>query len=252
MDDSSREDQGTDRPKVNHEGLDCRPTTAAIARALIVGILLALAGAWVATTVADRHRGIENVEHGTKYRGTHLSIETAARNAALAYGLLGGILALIMGVIAGSLLGRFSIARASIGSLAGIVLGASLGAESAYVLTPVYLNRLGTADITLTMLIHLGIWTSVGAASGIAFGIGSGTRTRLLMALAGGMAGGALAAVLFDVCGALFPLAHTERPLAEEAPTRLAAALLLSFLIVVGVVVMAAQEPRKVVPRSDL
>jgi hypothetical protein len=254
MDVSSAEDEGRKRLAATEAGLDsgpaARPSSAAIMRTLIVGILLALAGAWITSIVADRFRGIENVEHGTKYRGTHLSIETATRNAAVAYGLLGAILASSLGVTAGCLLGRFSIPRALTAGLAGIVAGASVGAASSYVLTPIYFNRLGTADITLTMLIHMGIWTAVGAASGIAFAIGSGARKGFVGSLIGGMTGAASAAVLFDVCGAFLPLAHTERPLAEEARTRLAAALLQSLFIVVGIVVVASQKPPDTAKRA--
>jgi hypothetical protein len=66
----------------------------------------------------------------------------------------------------------------------------------------------------------------------------------------GGMMGAASAAVLFDICGAFFPLAHTERPLAEEARTRLAAAVLLSLFIVVGIVVVAYQRPTVAAKRT--
>jgi MFS family permease len=254
MDVSTAEDKGQERPAATEAALDsgpaARPSSAAIKRTLIVGILLALAGAWITSTVADRFRGVENVEHGVKYRGTHLSIETATRNAAVAYGLLGAILSLSLGAIAGCLLGRFSIPRALTAGLSGIVLGASFGAASSYVLTPIYFNRMGTADITLTMLIHLGIWTAVGAAPGLAFAIGSGSRERFVGSFIGGMAGAALAAVLFDVCGAFLPLAHTERPLAEEPRTRLAAALVQSLFIVVGIVVVASQKPPATVKRT--
>jgi MFS family permease len=254
MDDSRAKGEGRERPPAMEAELNfgpvAGPSSAAITRTLVVGILLAIAGAWIASTVADRFRGVENVEHGVKYRGTHLSIETATRNAAVAYGLLAAVLSLSLGVIAGCLLGRCSMPRVLIAGLAGIVLGASFGAASSYVLTPIYFSRMETADITLTMLIHLGIWTAVGAASGFAFAIGSGSRERFVGSIIGGMAGAALAAVLFDVCGAFLPLAHTERPLAEEARTRLAAALVQSLFIVVGIVVVAYQKPPAAVKRT--
>ena len=66
----------------------------------------------------------------------------------------------------------------------------------------------------------------------------------------GGITGGALAALLFDVCGAFLPLAHTERPLAEQSETRLAAAVLLTVFVVFGTVIVALQEPRAKVPQA--
>ena len=55
--------------------------------------------------------------------------------------------------------------------------------------------------------------------------------------------------LLFDVCGAFLPLAHTERPLAEEAGTRLAAAAVLGVFVVFGTVIVVLQEPRAKVPK---
>jgi hypothetical protein len=133
--------------------------------------------------------------------------------------------------------------------VAGIALGGLFGAASSYAITPVYFNRLGTADVTLSILIHLAIW-SAGVAAGVAFGIGSGTRKVFAGSLIGGITGGALAALLFDVCGAFLPLAHTERPLAEQADTPLAAAVLLSVFVVLGTVIVAIQEPRTKVPKA--
>ena len=227
-----------------------RPGSAAIARTLVVGVLIAMAGAWIASTLADRFRIIENVETGTKFRAVRLVIRNAAQNAAVAYGLLGAILSLSLAITSGCLLPRFSLTRILTAGLAGMALGALFGAASSYAVTPLYFNRLGMADVTLSMLIHLAIWSAVGAAAGVAFGIGCGTRKVFAGSLIGGITGGALAALLFDVCGAFLPLAHTERPLAEQAETRLAAALLLSVFVVFGTVIVALQEPRAKVPKA--
>ena len=149
------------------------------------------------------------------FRGTRLVIGNAAQNAAVAYALLGAILSLSLAITAGCLLQRFSLTRILTAGLAGIALGGLFGAASSYVLTPVYFHRLETADVTLSILIHLAIWCAVGAAAGVAFGIGCGTRKVFAGSLIGGITGGALAALVFDVGGAFLPLAHTERPLAE-------------------------------------
>jgi len=54
--------------------------------------------------------------------------------------------------------------------------------------------------------------------------------------------------MLFDIGGAFLPVAHTERALAEAAGTRLAANLVLSVFVAIGIVVVASQQPR--VPAS--
>jgi MFS family permease len=242
------DEEGKERLVSTDAKLDSVPTTepsrAAMGKVLIVGILLAVAGAWIAANLADRFRVIENVEHGQKYRGTRLEIGKAAQNAAVAYALVGAIQSFILGVTAAALLGRFSVRRGLTAGLAGIVLGASFGAASSYGLTPVYFSRMETADITLSLLIHLGIWTAVGAASGVAFGVGSGSRGVLVRSLVGGITGGALGTVLFDMSGAFLPLAHTERPLSEEAGTRLAANVVLCLCVAMGIIVVACQTSR--------
>jgi hypothetical protein len=231
-----------------------RPGPAAVVRTLVVGILIAIAGAWVASTLADRFRILENVEQGAKrrgeFRGTVLVIGNAARNAAVAYGLLGGIVALSLSMAAGCLPQRSSLTRRLTTGLAGIALGALFGAAISYVVTPLYFNRLGTADVRLSILIHLAIWCAIGAAAGVAFGMGYGTRNVFTGSVIGGVTGGALAALLFDVCGAFIPFARTERPLAEQADTRLAAAVLLSVFVVLGTVIVALQQPRAKVPKA--
>jgi MFS family permease len=223
------------------------PSSAAIGRTLIVGVLIALAGAWIASTLADRFRIMENVEAGRKVRGefqgTRLVIGNAAQNAAVAYALIGAILSLSLAITAGSFSQRFSWTRILTAGLGGIALGGLFGAASSYALTPIYFNHLETADVTLSMIIHVTIWCALGAAAGVAFGIGCGTRKAFAGSLVGGITGGALAALIFDVCGAFLPLARTERPLSEEASTRLAAAALLCVFVVLGTVIVVLQEP---------
>ena len=252
MNASNAEDEGREQLIATDAKIDsvsaATPSPAANGKALIVGILLAVAGAWIAANLADRFRIIENVEQGLKLRGlfggTRLVIGNAAQNAAVAYALLGAILSLILGVTAGCFLGRFSIPRVLAAGLAGVVLGASFGAASSYALTPIYFHRMGTADVTLSLLIHLGIWTAVGAASGVAFGVGSGSRDVLVRSLVGGITGAALGTLLFDISGAFLPLARTERPLSEQAGTRLAANIVLCLCVAIGIVVVASQTRR--------
>src|SRR5271166_4039443 len=88
-----------------------RPSSTAIGKTLALGVLIAIAGAWIASTLADRFRIIENVEHGTTHRGTALVIGNAAQNAAVAYAVLGAILSISLAITAGCLLPRFSLTR---------------------------------------------------------------------------------------------------------------------------------------------
>jgi hypothetical protein len=235
-------------PPATNSAEAVRPSSGAIGRTLVVGVVIALAGAVLASTLADRFRILENVEQGPKVRGAfqgnRLVIGNAAQNAAVAYALLGAILSLGLAITAGCSMRRLSLTRMLTAGLAGIALGGLFGAASSYAATPVYFHRLDTADITLSVFIHVAIWSAVGAAAGVAFGIGQGTPKAVAGPLIGGVAGGALAAVVFDVCGAFVPLAQTDRPLSEEPGTRLAAAALLGVFVVFGIVIAANQGPR--------
>ena len=179
------------------------PNPAALAKPLIVGVLVAVPGAWIAANLADRVRVIENVEHSIEYQGikqalpiTTIEVGRATQNAAVAYGLVGAILSLILGVTGGRFLGRFSIPRVLAAGVAAIALGASFGAASSYGLHS-YLfspNGNGGCHAPFSLLIHLGIWTSVGAAlSAALFGVGSGQSRRLLI-LSSSLVGGIAAA----------------------------------------------------------
>ena len=69
-----------------------------------------------------------------------------------------------------------------------------------------------------------------------------GSRDVLVRSLAGGIVGAAVGTLLYDVSGAFLPLAHTERPLSEEAGTRLAANIAICLCVVTGIVVVACQK----------
>ena len=59
-------EEPTQTPAAPNSAEAVRPSSAAIGRTLVVGVLFALAGAWIASTLADRFRILENVEQGTK------------------------------------------------------------------------------------------------------------------------------------------------------------------------------------------
>jgi hypothetical protein len=158
------------------------------------------------------------------------------------YAIVGALLSLGLGAAAGWLVEPRSIVRGCLAGLAGLVLGACGGAASSYLLAPLFFGHMEAADLKLAVLIHVGIWTAIGGAAGAAFGIGSGSRRLFVLSLIGGIVGGAIGTLLFDVSGAFYPVAHTERPLAETAGVRLAVDSLLSSCVAVGVVLLVCQR----------
>ena len=173
----------------------------------------------------------------------------ATRNAIEGYACLGAVLALCLGVAGGLLCGQRSINRSVLAGMTGLIVGAAGTAAVCYFVIPIYYANVKTADVTLSMLIHLGIWTVIGAASGLAFGIGSGSRTVLARAFVGAATGAGIATLIYDISGAFLPLAGTDRPISQIATTRLAASLLLSACVAGGMMITAFQKPRVTAPK---
>jgi len=75
----------------------------------------------------------------------------------------------------------------------------------------------------------------VGAAGGLAFGIGLGGRDRWVKSLVGGLLGAALGTVAYEVIGAVaFPTDKTELPISLSPRTRAMLHLLVAVMAATG------------------
>jgi hypothetical protein len=171
-----------------------------------------------------------------------------SKNATVAYGILGAMLGLALGVAGG--LVRNSPRRGVFAGITGALLGAIGGVGGATVFLPIYFRQLDVAqeqlgrDLVIPLLVHIGTWAVVGVASGIALGLGLGEGRRASRAAFGGLIGGALGAVVYEVVGALvFPNDRTTQPIALTWGPRLLAALSVSLMIAVMAVSTIAQAP---------
>ena len=162
------------------------------------------------------------------------------RAATLAYGGLGMVLGLALGV-AGGLVRRSPTAAVAAG-LAGLVLGAAAGAGATRVSLPYYHAARAAAhdedktnDLALALMTHGAIWAAVGAAAGLALGLGLGGGGRIARAILGGILGACLAAGIYEFAGAImFPTHETFRPMAISAMPRLLAHLSVALWVAVG------------------
>jgi hypothetical protein len=175
-------------------------------------------------------------------------IKADTQNAALAFGLVGAILGLGLGIAGGLASGPIRIGRRAIAALTGLAVGGAVGVGASLVLVPIF-NQARMAnplslDLTIPMLVHAGIWAAVGAGGGLAFGLGlGGDRRRIARATIGGLVGGVIAAVAYEMIGALaFPLADTPRPLSLTWGTRLLARLLVTTLAAAGAAALVTHE----------
>lgn len=161
-----------------------------------------------------------------------LLANATSRSGMLAYGFQGAFLGLCLG-LAGGLLRR-APAAGLIAGAGGAVIGGAAGAAAAKVLIPVFYRNVddGAVDLILPLLIHGGLWISIAAAAGIAFGAGRGGRGRITHALVGGVLGAFVGTMFYEVAGAfLFPLAQTGRPLSLAWGARLLAHVVVALSV---------------------
>lgn len=215
------------------------PTTARIrAMALAAGALAGLA-AWLLgeafLTPFQPHVFVDQM-FGQSIERVRFEdrADAEAKNAAFAFGLLGGSLGLALGLAGG--LTRRSGRGAAVAGLAGLALGAAGSILASLALLPVYFHAESrdqvqlSQDVMLPLLVHAGIWATAGLAGGAAFGLGLGLRGgRLLNAALGGLIGALSGSVLYEAIGAAaFPTSQTTLPISVTWPTRLMARMLVT------------------------
>ena len=125
-------------------------------------------------------RGFEN-----KKEHIHVSLaEIGIRNGIIAFGALGGATGLALG-LAGGLIRRSAL-RAIAAGATGLLLGGGIGVALSWLILPIYYEHSTGGELTYSLMVHGGVWVAVGAAAGLAFGIGLGGWLAL-----GGMLAGA-------------------------------------------------------------
>ena len=164
-------------------------------------------------------------------------------NGLFSFGALGAALGLGLG-LAGGLIRR-SFVRACLAALVGLCLGGGAGVVTSRLILPVFYKHLTDDDLTYSLMIHGGVWVAVGAAAGLAFGLGLGGWGRILRATVGGAGAALLATVIYEFAGGILsPLAMTNLPVSVTWQSRLAARLLVAVLVVAGVVLSAGSGDR--------
>jgi hypothetical protein len=164
-----------------------------------------------------------------------------AINGALSFGVLGGLLGLALG-LAGGLCGR-SWAGALTGAVAGLILGAAAGSLPSFAVMPWQWRHRNddpnAADLLVPLFIHLALWSAIGVASGLAFGIGCRRirPSRLVGTALAGLVGAIVGTFVFEMVGAmLFPFAHTADPFSATSGTRLLARLCVAGFVAIGAI----------------
>jgi hypothetical protein len=214
-----------------------RWTTLAVG--LVVGGLAWLAGEAAERAFPARREWATN-RLGVRTLGVtpRTAADAGIRNVALSSGLFGGLLGAALGA-AGALGRRPAAVAVRRAALFGLGLGGVAGSGMALAIVPLYYRRfaiLQPEGLVPPLLMHAGIWGAIGAAAGLAFGLGrAGRGPAAVKALLGGLAGAVLGAVLYEVIGALaFPMSRTFQPTAADWPPRLLARLLVAGFAALG------------------
>jgi hypothetical protein len=194
-----------------------------VGMALVAGLLAGVA-AWLAgETILEAYRTVLRPKIQREAdAGVALQVQRARlMSASGTFTALGAIVGLGLGLAGG--LARRSASAGARAALMGCALGAIAGASVSWLVLPNFFKRYDpqSQDLVLPLLTLGAICSSVGAAGGLAFGIGLGGRDRWIKSLVGGLIGAALASVAYELVGALaFPTSRTELPVSLAYSTR--------------------------------
>ncbi|QDV36140.1 hypothetical protein [Tautonia plasticadhaerens] len=164
----------------------------------------------------------------------------------LVSGTMGAALGLALGLAGASLRGFGR--SAAVAGASGAVLGAVAGAIGAQILMPIYFRiyHPDRDDLLLAIATQGGVAALVGAAGGAAFGLGLGGKGLVGRTLLGGLLGGALGLIAYQIVGVVaFPLDETTKPLSATWATRLLAHLPVATLAAAGSAWGALDTPRR-------
>jgi hypothetical protein len=220
---------------------------------LVVGILSWLAGEATGHAFAPR-RVLTTNRRGVQALAVtdRTAADAEVKNVALSSGLFGAMLGTALGACGG--LGRRSAAAARRAALVGLGVGAAAGTGMALAIVPQYFRwylRLRPEGLLPPLLMHGGIWGAIGAAGGLAFGLGLGGRGQAAKGLLGSLLGALLGTVLYEILGALaFSMSRTDQPAAADWPPRLMARLLVASLAATGTAMAVAGPRPRLAPRQ--
>jgi hypothetical protein len=228
------------------------PTIGPLARAWLVTIAAGLTAA-VITWAAGESLMIDEIGRGSKGGRTPISpVVYSTRNAMTCIGILGAASGLALGLAGGVL--RGSARSAGSAGLVGVVLGGAVGAGAARAFVPFYFRHYSGVDLSLPLLVHGGLWTSVAIAAGLAFGLGVGGPKRAVGAVISAIVGALLATFVYEFASVwLFPAAQTDRPLPLSSGSRMFAYLVVTLIVGAALAFGASRGPSpEVKPTSTL
>lgn len=205
----------------SHAGSDSPKRGRLGAWALMAGLLSGAIGWGVGEATLDLFH-ISEEAAGQSFDFTQANLErrsSGARNAAIAFGVLGATLGLTLGLAGG--LTRGNPRSGVVGGGVGLLLGGAAGGVIPFLVVPVYFDLFEPAKPTLLlpMMIYGAIWLPIGLAGGLAFGIGLGVGRQIWALLLGGLIGATVGVATLEVVNAIvFPLTHSDQFIPSVGP----------------------------------
>jgi hypothetical protein len=229
---------------VDSSGGSGRLVGMALAAGLLAGVAAWLAGEAILeayrTVLSPKVRREADAEAVRQFARAHLT------SASTTFAALGAILGLSLGLAGG--LARRSASAGARAAILGSVVGSMAGVSISLLVLPNFFKNQDpqSQDLVLPLLTIGSICSAVGAAGGLAFGIGLGGRDRWMKSLVGGLIGAGLGAVVYEVVGAMaFPADKTDRAISITPVTRAMLHVLVATLAAVGSALALSLSSRK-------
>lgn len=162
-------------------------------------------------------------------------IASDTKNETFAFGLIGSATGLCLGVAGGWV--RKSTRWSVTAGVVGLILGGAIGYGSCFGAIGFYNPHREAEGHTLlpVMLLHLLIFGSIGAVSGLSFGLGCGRAGAWHQAMVGGLIGAMFGAVLAEMVGAVvFPNDKTDLPVSVTMASRLLYRVIIGITMTIG------------------
>ncbi|WP_169977298.1 hypothetical protein [Tautonia rosea] len=188
---------------------------------LLAGLLSGVIGWTVGEATLDLFH-ISEEAAGQSFDFTQANLErrsSGARNAAIAFGVLGATLGLTLGLAGG--LARGKAGSGVVGGGLGLLFGGAAGAAIPFLVVPMYFDLFEPAEPTLLlpMMIYGAIWLPIGLAAGLAIGIGLGVGRSIWALMLGGLIGAIVGVATIEVINAIvFPLTHSDQFIPSVGP----------------------------------
>jgi hypothetical protein len=219
----------------------------AVAFACVAGLLSGI----VLEKVLDAYKNSFEVKTGPYPTAEDMARIARARieSGTIAFAVTGALFGFLLGAEGGITRksGKWVVVAGALGFLLGGLVEAGDARLGLWLIYTKFDPQ--TEDMLQSLLGHEALWVPIGLTGGLVFGLGLGGRGRWWRGAIGGLAGAALATVIYEFLGALVFATHgTEQPLANTQEMRFLAQILIPIGAAIGAVLAVTDQKKKPKP----